>query len=255
WAFDADAEEGQDLLWKTSLGQPFRPRETQKPGDHRSTTIDFWGINILWGILSTPVIDLEANRMYIVNWMVGPDQKPALFLHQIGLRDGKELGHPMAMQATHTDSSGQPAEDAKGKPVVLHPDQKQRAALLLVPLTGPHKTLFAATMGGEQPGAPHGWIVAFDMDSFTQTAAWVSTPSGFGGGIWQASQGPSADEAGNIYAMTGNGGYIVDDRGHATDFNGDTDFAEAFVKLQYAKTTSGKGTSLNLSQFVARQIE
>src|SRR5262245_17999051 len=137
WAFDADAEEGQDLLWKMSLGQPFRPRETQKPGDHRSTTIDSWGINILWGILSTPVIDLEANRMYIVNWVVDPDRKkPALFLHQIGLRDGKEIGHPVAMQATHTESNGQPAEDAKGKPIVLHPDQKQRAALLLVPLMG-----------------------------------------------------------------------------------------------------------------------
>ena len=41
WAFDADAEEGQDLLWKMALGQPFRPREAQKPGQHRSTTIDF----------------------------------------------------------------------------------------------------------------------------------------------------------------------------------------------------------------------
>src|SRR5262245_44734585 len=156
WAFDADAEEGKDLLWKTSLGQPFRPRETQKPGQHRSTTIDFWGINILWGILSTPVINLEANRMYIVNWMVGPEQKPALFLHQIRLTDGKEISNPVAVQATLTESNGQPAEDAKGKPVVLHPDQKQRAALLLVPLTGPHKTLFVATTGGEQPGSPHG---------------------------------------------------------------------------------------------------
>src|SRR5262249_34666547 len=157
------------------------------------------------------VIDLDTKRMYIVNWMVGPDQKPALFLHQIGLMDGKEIGNPVAILATLTDSNGQAVEDAKGNPVVLHPDQKQRAALLLVPLRGQHKTLFIATTGGENPGSPHGWIVAFDMDSFTQTAAWVSTPKSFGGGIWQGSQGPSADEEGNVYAMTGNGGYLVDD--------------------------------------------
>jgi hypothetical protein len=242
WAFDADAAEGSDVLWKTSLGQPFRPRETQQPGKHRQTTIDFWGINILWGILSTPVIDLDAKRMYIVNWVVGSDQKPVLFLHQIGLLDGKEIGNPVAIQAALTDNNGQVVEDAKGKPVVLHPDQKQRAALLLVPLTGQHKTLFVALAGGENPGSPHGWIVAYDVDSFTQTAAWVSTPKGFGGGIWQGSQGPAADEEGNVYAMTGNGGYILDDRGQATDFNGETDFAEAFVKLQYTKAASGKGT-------------
>jgi hypothetical protein len=248
WAFDADAGQGKDLLWKTSLGTPFRPPETQKLGTHRSTTIDSWGINILWGILSTPVIDLDANRMYVVNWVVGLDARPTLFLHQIGLKDGREIGNAVPIKATLIDSHGQPAIDAKGQPVVLHPDQKQRAALLLVPLSGQHKTLYVATTGGESPGAPHGWIVAFDIDSFKQIAAWVSTPSSFGGGIWQGSQGPSGDAEGNVYAMTANGGYITDDRGQATDFNGDTDFAEAFVKLKLTKTSPGKAT-LTLSDW------
>jgi hypothetical protein len=52
FAFDADAPQGHDLLWKTAVGEPFRPREVQKPGEHRRTTIDLYGINILWGILS-----------------------------------------------------------------------------------------------------------------------------------------------------------------------------------------------------------
>ncbi|MFY9532261.1 MAG: hypothetical protein WBC04_21850 [Candidatus Acidiferrales bacterium] len=248
WAFDADAEEGKDLLWKTFLGTPFRPLETQKPGSHRSTTIDSWGINILWGILSTPVIDLDANRMCVVNWVVGPDGKPSLFLHQIGLKDGKEFGKAVPIRAALSDANGQQVNDAKGQPVILHPDQKQRAALLLVPLTGQHKTLYVATTGGENPGAPHGWIVAFDIDSFGQIAAWVSTPSSFGGGIWQGSQGPSADDEGNVYAMTANGGHITDDRGQARDFNGDTDFAEAFVKLKLTKPAPGKAT-LTLSDW------
>src|ERR1700680_5105662 len=55
FAFDADAPQGQDLLWtSTLLGKPFVPKVIHK-GDakhHRETNVDLWGINILWGILS-----------------------------------------------------------------------------------------------------------------------------------------------------------------------------------------------------------
>lgn len=253
FAFDADAPQGHDLLWKAPLGEAFRPAEMQKPGEHRKTTIDLYGINILWGILSTPVIDLDNKVMYCINWEAQPDGKPALFLHRLRLEDGKETSEPtggLRLQAALTDSDGKPAMDDQGQPVTLHADQKQRAALLLTPLSGPHKMLFAATVGGEQPGAPHGWVLAFDTDSFTQTAAWVSTARGFGGGIWQGSSGLAADAAGNVYAMTGNGGYAVDNAGHVEhDFNGDTDFAEAFVKLRYVRADVGKG-SLELADWL-----
>jgi hypothetical protein len=245
FAFDADAPQGQDLLWKTSLGAPFRPPEVQRPGEHRKTTIDLYGINILWGILSTPVIDLDAKVMYCVNWVFQADGKPTLFLHRIRLEDGRETSEPaggLRIEATLLDKDGKQAIGDHGQPVMLRPDQKQRAALLLNPLSGPKKILFVATTGGEAPGAPHGWIVAFDTDSFTQTAAWVSTSRGFGGGIWQGSQGLAADEAENIYAMTGNGGYSVDNAGRIEqDFNGTTDFAEAFVKLSYRRSDGDKG--------------
>jgi hypothetical protein len=66
FAFDADAPQGHDLLWKTSLGEPFNPPEVQEPPTaHRKTTIDLFGINILWGILSTPVIDIDTKTMYL----------------------------------------------------------------------------------------------------------------------------------------------------------------------------------------------
>jgi outer membrane protein assembly factor BamB len=241
WAFDVDGSG----VWKTpALGMPFDPPENEQPGQHRSTTIDGWGINIDWGILSTPVIDLDESRMYLVNWMTqetppGPPQR-SLFAHRIDLSTMQEIGNPTPIQGTLTDEQGKPVLDARGKPVVLQPDQKQRAALLLVPLRGAHKTLFVATTGGEHPGDPHGWIVALDVDSFTQTAAWVSTPSGFGGGIWQASQGLAADSEGNVYAMTGNGGYAQFPNGNIRDFNGTTDFAEAVVRLKYEKTGQGQ---------------
>jgi hypothetical protein len=243
WAFDADEpDETKHMLWKTQFGEPFLPPENQKPGQHRSTKVDSHGINIRWGILSTPVIDLDANRMYLVNWTLGPDKKPALTAYQLNLLDGSQIGQGVALKAVLTDANGNVVNDALGKPVELHPDQKQRAALLLVPLRGQHKALFIATTGGENPGSPHGWVVAMDTDSFVQTAAWVSTPSSFGGGIWQGSQGMAADDVGNVYAVTANGGYIHEPRNQIKDFVGDTDFAEAVVKLRYQKTGASSGT-------------
>jgi len=241
WAFDVNGKGS----WHTpQLGAPFEPPATNKPGQHRSTGIDAWGINIKWGILSTPVIDLDAaaphsRRMYLTNWMLQPNGQPALFLHQIDINRMQEIGQPKPIQAS--------MKNQQGRTVTLQPNQKQRAALLLVPLRGHHKTLFIATTGGESPGAPHGWMVAFDVDTFTQTAAWVSTPSTFGGGMWHASQGPAADAEGNVYAITGNGGYEQHHKNDIRDFNGTTDFAEAIVRLKYTHT--GAGATLTLDDW------
>ncbi len=239
FAFDVDG----NGTWKTPLlGMPYRPAGDPKGPRPTSTVIDTWGINILWGILSTPVIDLDLNRMYFVNWRVQANSKPALFAHQIDISTMQPIGAPIQLQAMLKDANGNPVIAHHGGNVELRPDQKQRAALLLVPLRGAHKTLFIATTGGEAPGAPHGWMIAVDIDSFTQTAAWVSTPSSFGGGMWHASQGPCADAQGNVYAITANGGYRQDHKNAILDFNGKTDFAEAIIRLKYQKTGAGQGT-------------
>jgi hypothetical protein len=253
WAFDLDAPTGHDLLWKTSLGAPFVPiagiqrggRCVQGPAgplDHRCTDTDWWGINVDWGILATPVVDADTNTMYVANWVLGKDKKPALFLHHVRLRDGKELQPPRPITGTLLGLDGKPINDERGNPIVLHSDQKVRAALLLDPLHGRHKTIFIATTGGENPGDPHGWVVSFDADTFHETSSWISTPSSFGGGLWQGGQGLSSDEAGNVYGMTGNGGFGADNAGRVRDFEGDTDFAEAFIKLKYNRSGNGVGT-------------
>ena len=239
WAFDVDG----NGVWKTpTLGAPFRPARDPNGPRPTSTVIDNWGINILWGILSTPVIDLDLNRMYFVNWRVQADGKLGMFAHQIDISTMQPIGQPIQLKAQLKDAHGNTAIGHNGGPVELQSTQKQRAALLLVPLRGSHKTLFIATTGGENPGSPHGWMIAVDIDSFTQTAAWVSTPSTFGGGIWHASQGPAADAQGNVYAITANGGYRQDHKNVIQDFNGKTDFAEAIIRLRYQKTGPGQGT-------------
>ncbi len=235
YAYDADAPAGADLIWHTPLGAPYVPPATQVNG-HRSTPADFWGINIAWGILSTPVIDMDAGIIYAVNFMM-VNGKQSLFLHRVRLSDGKEMSAPKPVTGVVNGANGQPLVDANGHPLKLGNDQKQRAALLLVPLRGAHKTLFLATTGGENPGDPHGWMIAFDVDTFTETASWAATRQGFGGGMWMGGQGPSADPAGNVYAMTGNGGFTIKDA-VTMNFNGTTDFAEAFVKLAYNKAAA-----------------
>jgi hypothetical protein len=67
----------------------------------------------------------------------------------------------------------------------------------------------------------HGWILGYNATNFLQTpVAFNATPSGNEAGIWMSGQGPSADEDGNIYFVTGNG-----------DFDGVSNFGECFVKL------------------------
>jgi hypothetical protein len=89
-------------------------------------------------------------------------------------------------------------------------------------------------------------MVAVDVDTFKQTSAIPTTQQGFGGGIWQGSGGPAADDQGNVYVMTGNGGFDIKKNagdtsaGRIVDFNGTTDFAEAFIRFKYLKT-GGKG--------------
>jgi len=85
------------------------------------------------------------------------------------------------------------------------------------------KTIFAGfAMTHEDDHTSHGWVFAFDVDTFRQTAFFCTTPKHGGGGIWQAGQGPSADDAGNVYVMTGNGAW-----------DGKDDFSESFLKLRY----------------------
>jgi outer membrane protein assembly factor BamB len=213
------------------LGPPFRVQ----PGD----PADSKGINRTFGQLSTPVIDLDSQTIYVTNSVVDQNNNQILHLNALKMSDGQpRRPQPLAMAASVTNGAG--------VTVSLSQVQKQRAAMLLVPLRGKpvplaHKLLYVGFTGAEDPPRTgnasqvnHGWLLVFDVDDWKQVGAWIATPSSFGGGIWAASQGPAADERGNVYLMTGNGGYLLNSAGTvANDFNGVTDFAESFVKLVF----------------------
>ncbi|MFL5330283.1 MAG: PQQ-binding-like beta-propeller repeat protein [Gemmataceae bacterium] len=235
WAFDAD---NGNAVWATPayLGPAFVP----SPGD----PVDKWGINKSFGILSTPVIDLHAGLIYVVYWLsdAATHKNRDFRISALRLTDGTAPHNRPALPIAATITN------AAGQTISFNQVQKQRAALLLTPLVGApsshaHRMLYVAFTGSEDPPddgnaskANHGWVMAFDVDVWKQAAAWISTPSSFGGGIWQGGQGPAADDLSNVYLMTGNGGYL--DKPLIKDFTGTTDFPECFAKLSYNSGTS-----------------
>ena len=238
WAFDANTGHA---IWPqpVNLGPPFLPQ----PGDAATDN----GINMSLGFVSTPVVDLDAGLIYAVHW-IAPNNNRAFQVEALGLADGQRKKTPLTIQASVVNKAG--------TTISFDQVQTQRAALLLTPLPVPgkptppgRKMLYAAFTGSDGPPPStatqqhHGWVVAFDVGAWQQAGFWTPTPSSFGGGIWQASQGPAADEHGNVYLMTGNGGYLVTG-GQTKDFIGDTDFAESFVKL--SPGDGPQGPTLNL---------
>src|SRR5262245_24517699 len=232
WAFDAN--DGRPIWAKpANLGRAIKPAPAPHAGFPDATDIDLWGVNKLWGVLSTPVIDTETKRMYVVNWASpdGTEAQSSYNLHELDITSGQIL-----RQKVIAASAG-----AQGKPAVKFQAsrQKQRAALLLT-RTGPapgEKTVFVAFGMTHEEGDPtHGWLIAFDVATLG-SVAWCTSPNGEGTGIWQAGQGPAADENGDIYLMTGNYG--------SEDANGNTvapaagDLPESLVKLHY--TPPGPG--------------
>jgi outer membrane protein assembly factor BamB len=222
WAFDANT--GQPI-WPapTSLGPPILPDPAPHQGFPTASSIDMWGVNILWGILSTPVIDPDTKTLYVVNWS-SPDRKIANATHKLHAVDIVTGALKKTIPIAATSDKAIPPKTATFNTT----RQKQRSALLLVKsaATGKATLFMACGMTSESDSSTHGWLIAFDLDEFRQTAAWCTTPNSSEGGIWQAAQGPAADDSGDVYVMTGN----VD---VARTPNPATDLPESFVRLRY----------------------
>jgi len=245
WAFDA--ADGKPIWAKpVNLGHPIKPKSTPKPGFPNSTEIDMWGVNFLWGVLSSLVIDLETKKMYVVNW-TSPDGsvKNAVYqLHALNIING-HVDHSVTIQA----SADQQAVPGKPIPKFVGSGQKQRAALLLTSVKKPGaaqatKTVFIGCgMTHEEHDDTNGWLLAYDVsgNQCRLTAAWCTTPGGSGSGIWQAGQGPAADANGDIYVMTGNYGVELNDGTNNNAPPAPGDLPQSFVKLQYTPPTNAAG--------------
>ncbi len=204
YAFDADSS-SPEPLWRVSFLKD--GVKTVRAQDVRCPFI-----NPEIGITPTPVIDYPSGTMYVL----------ARTRESDGALSGDRFVHKLHALAitTGVEKFGGPVEiKAPGfNPLRELP----RAALLL------SKGQVYLTWGSSCDVGPyHGWVMAYDAQKLTQTAAFNTSPDSEESGIWQSDNGPAADDDGNVYVATGNGKFTVATNGR--------DCGDSLLKLGLAK--------------------
>lgn len=233
YGFDADDrtfDETTRPLMSVSLGDP-----TEISGDFFHTIMPSNGIT------STPAIDLGnppdpgRGTLYVVAKLKqdGKFHVFALDLRTLAVRPdaaGRLTGVVVSATAPGQGSSriSFDGSDHLNRPALLI----SKGRLIVAFGSGPKNDSDCASF--------HGWVMSYALPTLVQTGAFVTTPttSTGMGGIWQAGNGPAADDQGNIYALTGNG--------HFQSTRGLPDVANAFVKL-----SSHPGRGLRLTDWYA----
>ncbi len=175
--------------WQVNLGPAF---VVDDAGISCTDTLDSAGI------MSTPVIDLTHNALYVVakTYVSGVASHS---LHALSLSTGAELsGSPVQIGATGFNSA----------PAV------QRTGLLLA-----NGNVYFSFAGHCDQGSYKGITFAYQTGTLAQVGVHDASPSDNGAGIWQGGNGAAADAAGSIYWVTGNG-----------TWDGATNFSETVIK-------------------------
>jgi hypothetical protein len=215
YAFDADTG---TQLWKTNLGTAV----------NSVTAIDSHTTNVKIGIMSTPVIDPTAGVLYACAWVstnnTGNWQTAQHFLAALDVTTGA-LRHPLLNLEGTTYNPGH----GLGVQRFRSAERKQRSALAMV--NGAVIIAFGSVM--EVSGTAQGWLIAVETASWSVAAAWTSSQSGHGAGIWMSGSAPAIQSDGSIWVVTGNG-----------EFDGVVDFAESVVRLSYTPAAGTTPASL-----------
>jgi len=198
YAFDADSNTGNNStpLWQVSVidaahGAASGARVVS------SSDVACGDITPIYGITSTPVIDLAAGTIYLVANSI-ENGNNIYRLHALDIASGAEKsGSPVVITASVTGTGD---GSIGGKVTFYPPSQLNRAALLLI--SGNVYIGF----GSHCDGNPfHGWLFSYKGASLAQNGVFMTTPNGGLGGIWMTGSGVAADANGNLYLATGNG--------------------------------------------------
>ncbi len=196
YAFDADNPKTPNPLWKTSLepSVPLPDVNIGKPG--------YTDISVEVGIVSTPVISLKNNALYVVVFTKDSNSYSHR-LHALDLLTGAEkFGGPVQISASVPGSGD---GNINGIVTFVSNTQIQRPALLLA-----NDTVYIAFASYKDADPYHGWVFGYNATTLALVALFNDTPNGQEGGIWQGGQGPAADSQGNLYLLTGNGSFSPD---------------------------------------------
>lgn len=228
YAFDADDPEANAPLWHVNFGPAVPVVDLgQTCGVYRDMATEA-------GIIGTPVIDAASKTLYVVARNKLADKTYHHRLHALDITTGREkLGAPIEITAT---AKGQGAGNVNGVLSFNAQIENQRAALLLL-----RGVVYITWASHCDEGPYHGWILGYDAKTLKQVATFNTTPNGWAGGVWQSGTGMSADAAGNLYMVTGNGTFNLDQPGGQ-------DMGDTFIKLgtDDIKPATGKLASLKL---------
>jgi hypothetical protein len=187
YAFDGDGL-SQSPLWHVHLATPLQINDDE-------------GIKPLLGITATPVIDSSTGTMYVLT--DGLENQHKVFrLHALDVATGSErFGGPVVVTGTVPGTGW----DSVNGQITLETSCYQRNGLALDPASNAIYITFGH--------CSHGWMLAYDKASLTQTAILNVTPDGAGGGLWGGT--PAIDDTtGDLYLITG-----VDLNDPAPDYN------------------------------------
>ena len=184
YAFDAD---GGTLYWHVNFGTPLTKATSTWSCD------DILGSA---GIMSTPVI--ANGRLYVVA-QTFTSNTSVHALHALDIITGaEEAGSPAQIQA----------------PEFVSLAQMERPSLLYA-----NNSIYFSVASHCDNGNWKGFTFAYNATSLAQTGVFNSSPDDNGGGIWNSGNGDAADPLGNVFVVTGNGGW-----------DGMTNFGETVLK-------------------------
>jgi hypothetical protein len=170
---------------------------------------------IVVGISGSPVIDPSSGTLYLVA-VTKENGKYFQRLHALDITTGAEkFAGPVVIHAS-VKGTGSGSRNGVVSFNALH--QNQRPALLL---SNGIVYIAWASYGDNKPF--HGWVLAYNAATLTQTAVLNTTPNGSDGGIWESGGGPATDSAGVVYLQTGNGTFDLN--------HGGVDQGDSFLKL------------------------
>lgn len=205
YAFDADTSPCA-ALWSVSLidgAHGATAGETSVPSGPSNNLVGSGDGDISpeVGVIGTPVIDPNAQILYVVSKSVSADHSTFYQrLHAIDLLTGQEKDASPAVIAASYPGTGDGGTITTFSPR----QQNQRSGLALV-----NGTVYIAWASHEDANPYYGWVVGYGYNgsAFTQSAVLNVTPNVGYGGIWMGGGAPAADSANNLYVLTGNGGF------------------------------------------------
>ena len=207
YAIDADTPTSTVPLWQVNFG-PSVP----------SSALNFTDILPEVGVLSTPVIDLTRQIIYVVSDTLEA-ATPVFRLHALSLATGQEqLNGPVAITATVSGHGGGSTNHMLPFDPSIH---LQRPGLALA-----NGLVYIAFGSRADLGDFHGWLMSYNASTLAPVSVVSTTPDGDGASIWQAGRAPAIDASGNLYVGTGNG-----------TFDGSVNFGESVLNFSGADLT------------------